>query len=251
MSSLFGTDGVRARINTGPMTAENITRLALAAGKFFLDRRDDAKSAKRQPLVVIGKDTRLSGYMVEAALQAGFASIGMSSRLLGPLPTPGVAYLTRTLRADLGVMISASHNPHEDNGIKFFGPDGFKLPDEDEDAIAAIMKGHISLAAPTALGRARRMLDGVGRYVESVKTAVPAACVLTGSRLLSIAPMVLLIARPPMCCLNWARKSSRWPLNLTARISITNVEPCIRKPWLMWWRMVLISVLPLMVMLIG
>lgn len=155
------------------MTAENITRLALAAGKFFLDRRDDAENGKRQPLVVIGKDTRLSGYMVEAALQAGFASIGMSSRLLGPLPTPGVAYLTRTLRADLGVMISASHNPHEDNGIKFFGPDGFKLPDEDEDAIAAIMKGHISLAAPTALGRARRMLDGVGRYVESVKTAVP------------------------------------------------------------------------------
>ena len=173
MSALFGTDGVRARINTGPMTAENITRLALAAGKFFLDRRDDAENGKRQPLVVIGKDTRLSGYMVEAALQAGFASIGMSSRLLGPLPTPGVAYLTRTLRADLGVMISASHNPHEDNGIKFFGPDGFKLPDEDEEAIAAIMKGHISLAAPTALGRARRMLDGVGRYVESVKTALP------------------------------------------------------------------------------
>ncbi|MGC6484482.1 MAG: phosphoglucosamine mutase [Candidatus Puniceispirillales bacterium] len=173
MSSLFGTDGVRARINTGPMTAENITRLALAAGKFFLDRRHDHDTGKRQPIVVIGKDTRLSGYMVEAALQAGFASIGMTSRLLGPLPTPGVAYLTRTLRADLGVMISASHNPHEDNGIKFFGPDGFKLPDEDEAAIAAIMKGHISLAEPLALGRARRMLDGVGRYVESVKTAIP------------------------------------------------------------------------------
>lgn len=173
MSTLFGTDGVRARINTGPMTAENITRLALAAGKFFLDRREENNQKRREPLVVIGKDTRLSGYMVEAALQAGFASIGMSSRLLGPLPTPGVAYLTRTLRADLGVMISASHNPHEDNGIKFFGPDGYKLPDEDEAAIAAILKGHISLAAPTELGKARRMLDGVGRYVESVKSAIP------------------------------------------------------------------------------
>ena len=184
MSSLFGTDGVRARINTGPMTAENITRLALAAGKYFLDRRENENNRRRQPLVVIGKDTRLSGYMVEAALQAGFASIGMSSRLLGPLPTPGVAYLTRTLRADLGVMISASHNPHEDNGIKFFGPDGFKLPDEDEDAIAAIMKGHISLAAPTELGRAKRMLDGVGRYVESVKTAIPRSMRFDGMKVI-------------------------------------------------------------------
>ena len=174
MARIFGTDGVRARINTGAMTAENIIRLALAAGKYFLDQRHaSGKSGHRRPLVVIGKDTRLSGYMIEAALQAGFASIGMDTRLLGPLPTPGVAYLTRTLRADLGVMISASHNPHFDNGIKLFGPDGFKLPDEAEDEISAIISGHIPLAAPEDLGRARRMLDGVGRYVEAVKIAIP------------------------------------------------------------------------------
>ena len=174
MAGVFGTDGVRARINTGPMTAENIIRIALGAGKYFLDQRaQNSGDEKRRPLVVIGKDTRLSGYMIEAALQAGFASIGMDTRLLGPLPTPGVAYLTRTMRADLGVMISASHNPHFDNGIKLFGPDGFKLPDEAEVAISTIVSGHIPLAEPADLGRARRMLDGVGRYVETVKTAIP------------------------------------------------------------------------------
>ena len=178
VTQLFGTDGVRARINTGAMTAENIIRLALAAGKHFLDHRDKASHSKsagdsRDPLVVIGKDTRLSGYMVEAALQAGFSSIGMDTRLVGPLPTPGVAYLTRTLRADFGVMISASHNPHHDNGIKLFGPDGYKLPDSVEGEIAAIMAGHITLADPEKLGRARRMLDGVGRYVEYAKTVIP------------------------------------------------------------------------------
>ena len=174
MAGLFGTDGVRARINTGPMTAENIIRLALGAGKYFLEQgQENSANSNRRPLVVIGKDTRLSGYMIEAALQAGFASIGMDTRLLGPLPTPGVAHLTRTLRADLGVMISASHNPHFDNGIKLFGPDGFKLPDHAEEAISAIVSGHISLAEPHDLGRARRMLDGLGRYIEAVKTAIP------------------------------------------------------------------------------
>ena len=117
MARYFGTDGVRATINTGPMTAENIVRLALAAGRFFMANKKS--SSRQRPLVVIGKDTRLSGYMVEAALQAGFASIGMDTRLLGPLPTPAVAHLTRTLRADLGVMISASHNPHHDNCLLY------------------------------------------------------------------------------------------------------------------------------------
>lgn len=172
-SRIFGTDGVRARINTGPMTAENIIRLALATGKYFLDQRSAEKGLRRRPLVVIGKDTRLSGYMIEAALQAGFASIGMDTRLIGPLPTPGIANLTRTLRADLGVMISASHNPHHDNGIKLFGPDGFKLPDDAEREISKIIESHIQLAEPDQLGRARRMLDGLGRYVETVKTAIP------------------------------------------------------------------------------
>ena len=187
MARIFGTDGVRARINTGAMTAENIIRLALAAGKYFLEKRTAEHSGQdgptnRRPLVVIGKDTRLSGYMIEAALQAGFASIGMDTRLLGPLPTPGVAYLTRTLRADLGVMISASHNPHFDNGIKLFGPDGYKLPDEAEDAISTIISGHIPLAEPEKLGRARRMLDGLGRYVEAVKIGVPRSMRLEGMK---------------------------------------------------------------------
>ncbi|MCG8625917.1 MAG: phosphoglucosamine mutase, partial [Proteobacteria bacterium] len=174
MARYFGTDGVRARINTGPMTAENIVRLALAAGRYFTEVKPQAPLNRRpRPLVIIGKDTRLSGYMVEAALQAGFASIGMDTRLLGPLPTPGVAYLTRTLRADMGVMISASHNPHHDNGIKLFGPDGYKLPDADEDAIADIMSAHIPLVEAKDLGRAKRMQDGLGRYVEAVKVALP------------------------------------------------------------------------------
>ena len=167
----FGTDGVRATINSGSMTAENLVRLALAAGLYFM-RAQSAKSHPR-PLVVIGKDTRLSGYMVEAALQAGFASIGMDTRLLGPLPTPAVGHLTRSLRADLGVMISASHNPHYDNGVKLFGADGFKLPDAVEDEIAKIMQESIPLAKPQDLGRAKRMLDGLGRYVEQVKTVLP------------------------------------------------------------------------------
>lgn len=171
MTRYFGTDGVRAAINTGPMTAENIVRLALAAGRFFMSQKHSA--SRQRPLVVIGKDTRLSGYMVEAALQAGFASIGMDTRLLGPLPTPAVANLTRSLRADLGVMISASHNPHHDNGIKLFGPDGYKLPDTTEDQIASIMDEHIVLAAAADLGRAKRMQDGLGRYIEQVKGAVP------------------------------------------------------------------------------
>ena len=118
MAGMFGTDGVRARINTGAMTAEAIVRLALASGRWFIDNNPEDRSGR--PLVVIGKDTRVSGYMVEAALVAGFTSIGMDCRLLGPMPTPGVAYLTSSLRAHLGVMISASHNPHHDNGIKLF-----------------------------------------------------------------------------------------------------------------------------------
>ena len=181
MTRYFGTDGIRATINTGAMTAENIVRLALAVGYYFSRHNVDGKPpSKRRPLVIIGKDTRLSGYMVEAALHAGFASIGMDTRLLGPVPTPAVAYLTRTLRAEVGVMISASHNPHYDNGIKLFGPDGHKLPDAVEDEIAKIMTDHIALAEPENLGRARRLTDGLGRYMESIKVAIPRNMRLTG-----------------------------------------------------------------------
>ncbi|MEC8263461.1 MAG: phosphoglucosamine mutase, partial [Pseudomonadota bacterium] len=181
MAGIFGTDGVRARVNTGAMTAEAIVRLALASGRWFIDNNPEGRTGR--PLVVIGKDTRVSGYMVEAALVAGFTSIGMDCRLLGPMPTPGVAYLTMSLRAHLGVMISASHNPFEDNGIKLFGPDGFKLADDIEDGISKLAAGSIELSEPVALGRAARMLDSVGRYVEFAKSTLPSDVWFDGLRI--------------------------------------------------------------------
>ncbi|MBK6467489.1 MAG: phosphoglucosamine mutase [Rhodobacter sp.] len=171
---LFGTDGVRGRANTYPMTAEVALRLGAAAGRYF---RRDGSSAHR---VVIGKDTRLSGYMLENALTAGLTSTGMNVLLLGPVPTPGVGFLTRSMRADLGVMISASHNPHQDNGIKFFGPDGFKLSDTAEAEIEAILGADIRLAQAENIGRAKRIDDGRGRYQEFVKTSFPAGLRLDG-----------------------------------------------------------------------
>ncbi len=171
---LFGTDGVRGRANTYPMTADMALRLGAAAGRYF---RRDGSSAHR---VVIGKDTRLSGYMLENALTAGLTSTGMNVLLLGPIPTPAVGFLTRSMRADLGVMISASHNPHEDNGIKFFGPDGFKLSDEAEAEIEAMVQGEIVPAQPANIGRAKRIDDGRGRYQEYAKTTFPAGLRLDG-----------------------------------------------------------------------
>ncbi|PAU98619.1 phosphoglucosamine mutase [Paracoccus salipaludis] len=164
---LFGTDGVRGRANSHPMTAEMALRLGAAAGRYF---RGDGTNGHR---VVIGKDTRLSGYMLENALTAGLTSTGMNVLLLGPVPTPAVGYLTRSMRADVGIMISASHNPAEDNGIKFFGPDGFKLSDEAEAEIEAILSADIPLAPPAKIGRAKRIDDGRGRYVEYAKTTFP------------------------------------------------------------------------------
>src|ERR687898_2287226 len=148
----FGTDGIRGRTNQHPMTAEMAQRVGQAAGAHF--QRGDHRHR-----VVIGKDTRLSGYMIESALQAGFTSVGMDVLLLGPMPTPAVAMLTRSMRADIGVMISASHNPYEDNGIKIFGPDGFKLSDEVEREIEALMASDMSqrLAGSAGLGRAKRI----------------------------------------------------------------------------------------------
>ena len=171
---LFGTDGVRGRANSYPMTAEMALKLGAAAGRYF---RREGSAAHR---VVIGKDTRLSGYMLENALTAGLTSTGMNVLLLGPVPTPAVGFLTRSMRADLGVMISASHNPHQDNGIKFFGPDGFKLSDEAEAEIEAIVAGDITPAEPSLIGRARRIEDGRGRYQEFVKTTFPAGLRLDG-----------------------------------------------------------------------
>ncbi|MGB5871724.1 MAG: phosphoglucosamine mutase, partial [Albidovulum sp.] len=170
----FGTDGVRGTANTYPMTAELALKLGAAAGRFF---RTDGRNGHR---VVIGKDTRLSGYMIENALTAGLTSTGMNVLLLGPVPTPGVGYLTRSMRADLGIMISASHNPAHDNGIKFFGPDGFKLDDAAELQIEAMLEGEVALAAPQNIGRAKRIDDGLGRYVEYAKTTFPARGQLSG-----------------------------------------------------------------------
>jgi len=170
----FGTDGVRGTANTFPMTAELALKLGAAAGRYF---RTDGRNGHR---VVIGKDTRLSGYMLENALTAGLTSTGMNVLLLGPVPTPGVGYLTRSMRADLGIMISASHNPAQDNGIKFFGPDGFKLDDAAETEIETLLEGEIDLAQPQNIGRAKRIDDGLGRYVEYAKTTFPGRGKLSG-----------------------------------------------------------------------
>ncbi len=172
----FGTDGVRGTANTAPMTAEMALRLGAAAGRYF---RRAARGANR---VVIGKDTRLSGYMFENALTAGFTSTGMNVLLLGPVPTPAVGMLTPSMRADAGVMISASHNAHEDNGIKFFGPDGFKLSDADEIEIERLLEAGVEPARPENIGRARRIDDGRFRYAERVKSTLQPGQRLDGVR---------------------------------------------------------------------
>jgi len=174
---LFGTDGVRGKANSYPMTAEIALKLGAAAGRYF---RKDGLNRHR---VVIGKDTRLSGYMLENALTAGLTSTGMNVLLLGPVPTPAVGLLTHSMRADLGIMISASHNPHHDNGIKFFGPDGFKLSDEAEIEIEAMLEGEVRPAQPHNIGRAKRIDDGRGRYIEYAKTTFPGKRRLTGMKI--------------------------------------------------------------------
>ncbi len=175
---IFGTDGIRGTANSWPVTPEMAMRLGMAAATYF------RKSDPRRHLVVIGKDTRLSGYMLEPALTTGFTAMGMDVRLFGPLPTPGVAMLTRSLRADLGVMISASHNSYQDNGIKLFGPDGYKLSDEAELAIEGLMSRSLddNLAASPDLGRAERVDDAQSRYIEIVKSTFPRKLRLTGLR---------------------------------------------------------------------
>jgi phosphoglucosamine mutase len=162
----FGTDGIRGLTNSPPMTAQTALRVGQAAGTYFL--RGDHRHR-----VVIGKDTRLSGYMMESALVAGFASVGMDVVLLGPMPTPAVAMLTKSMRADLGVMISASHNPFADNGIKLFGPDGYKLSDDAERAIERLLEKEPKLARPEMIGRAKRIDDARGRYIHFAKSTFP------------------------------------------------------------------------------
>jgi phosphoglucosamine mutase len=176
MGKFFGTDGIRGQVNAEPMTAEIAMRVGQAAGAHFL--RGDHRHR-----VVIGKDTRLSGYMMESAMVAGFTSVGMDVVLLGPMPTPAVAMLTRSMRADLGVMISASHNPFVDNGIKLFGPDGYKLSDEAEASIERRLKKEPKLAKPELIGRAKRIDDARGRYVHFAKSTFPERLRLDGLKI--------------------------------------------------------------------
>ncbi len=175
---LFGTDGIRGTANTPPMTAETALKLGMAAGSQFT-------TGDHRHRVVIGKDTRLSGYMIEQALTAGFLAVGMDVTILGPLPTPGVAMMTRSLRADLGVMISASHNPYQDNGIKLFGPDGFKLSDDIELSIEKrifnVDQSHLS--APDELGRALVLEGSRERYIEALKGTLPKGMTLNGLKI--------------------------------------------------------------------
>ena len=172
----FGTDGIRGRTNEGSMTAETAMRVGRAAGAHFL-------RGKHRHRVLIGKDTRLSGYMMESALTAGFTSVGMDVVLVGPMPTPAVAMLTRSMRADLGVMISASHNPFADNGIKLFGPDGYKLSDEDEAKIEHGIENPPELVPAEQIGRARRIDDAQGRYISTAKSTFPDHLRLDGLRI--------------------------------------------------------------------
>ena len=172
----FGTDGIRGRTNTAPMTAEIAMKVGMAAGTYFM--RGDHRHR-----VVIGKDTRLSGYMMENALVAGFTSVGMDVVQFGPLPTPAVAMLTQSMRADLGVMISASHNPYQDNGIKLFGPDGFKLSDAAEAEIEALLDSNVALVDAEHIGRARRVEDARGRYIHHAKSTFPKHLRLDGLKI--------------------------------------------------------------------
>ncbi|MEM6478922.1 MAG: phosphoglucosamine mutase [Pseudomonadota bacterium] len=170
---LFGTDGIRGQANTYPMTPDTVLKIGAAAGRYF-------RQSEHAHRVLIGKDTRRSGYMLETALAAGFTATGMDAVFLGPVPTPAVGMLTRSMRAHVGVMISASHNPHEDNGIKFFGPDGFKLSDGAEAEIEEIYHAGLDLCAPGDIGAAARIESATGRYVEMVKATLPKKLRLDG-----------------------------------------------------------------------
>lgn len=175
---LFGTDGIRGTINRSPMTPEHVLRIGMAAAKVL-------KKKHGRNMVLIGKDTRLSGYMIESALTSGICSMGMNVILSGPLPTPGIAFLTRALRLDAGVVISASHNPFEDNGIKFFSADGFKLPDDKEESIEKFVEDDgLGARRPSGadIGKAYRLDDATGRYIEYVKSTIPRGSTLEGLR---------------------------------------------------------------------
>lgn len=195
MVKFFGTDGIRGKSNTAPMDAQTALKIGMAAGAYFT-------KGKHRHRVIIGKDTRLSGYMIEQALTAGFLSMGMDVFLVGPMPTPAVALITRSMRADVGVMISASHNPYHDNGIKFFQPNGLKLTDEAESEIESLIEKNLDsyCATPENLGRAKRIEDAMGRYIEYIKQTFPKRSTLSGLKIVldcangaayKVAPIIL------------------------------------------------------------
>src|SRR5690606_15994775 len=186
----FGTDGIRGRVGEAPVTPDFVLRLGYAAGKVLagaegatIEGAAQLAGASARPTVIVGKDTRVSGYMLEAALQAGFSAAGVDVLRSGPIPTPAIAYLTRALRLQAGVVISASHNPYQDNGIKFFAADGNKLPDEVEAAIEAQLDAPLECVPSARLGRARRIDDAPGRYIEFCKSSFPGALDLRGLRI--------------------------------------------------------------------
>ena len=178
----FGTDGIRGRVGQFPITPDFVLKLGYAAGK-VLSRADIAPPHRERPAVLIGKDTRISGYMLESALESGLSAAGVDTLLVGPMPTPGVAFLTRALRLSAGVMISASHNPYEDNGIKFFSADGMKLPDAVESEIESLLDGPLTVAVSAQLGKAERVHDAEGRYLEFCKGTFPKQRTLRGMKL--------------------------------------------------------------------
>ena len=203
--NIFGTDGVRGRANEEPMTATTLTKFGIVVGSLFLPETSRGK-------VIVGKDTRLSGYLIESAITAGLASAGMDSILVGPMPTPAISMLTKDTNADLGIMISASHNPFEDNGIKLFGPDGYKLTDEMESKIENMMNQNCStlLASPKDLGRAFRLEEADRKYIEYLKKTMPKGKNLKGLKVVldcangsayRIAPLVLLELGAEVTCL--------------------------------------------------
>lgn len=178
---LFGTDGIRGRVGDEPVSPQTVLKLGWAAGCVFRDMSEGGPN--RRAKVIIGKDTRVSGYLLESALEAGFSAAGVDVALLGPMPTPAIAYLARTARAAAGVVISASHNPYHDNGIKFFSSRGVKLDDEVEQAIEKQMDGHMTVVAPEKLGKATRFADAAGRYIEFCKSTVDSKLTLQGIKL--------------------------------------------------------------------
>jgi phosphoglucosamine mutase len=227
----FGTDGIRGSVGTAPITPDFVMRLGYAAGKVLAQSEN---SAAGRPTVLIGKDTRISGYMLEAALEAGFTAAGVDVLLAGPIPTPAVAYLTRALRLSAGVVLSASHNPYHDNGIKFFSAQGNKLPDAVEEAIEAELETPMLCVSSEKLGRAKRLDDARGRYIEFCKSTFPNELDLRGMKLVVDCAHGRPITLPQMYFMNSVLKLSRLVINLTVLILMSVVvrqhhKPCLKR----------------------